>query len=88
LPRLSLLVSCCSAKQQVRVSTWIRFRWKSWRLVGHFCVEINMLATGTPSGVGVGMVPPIFLKVGDAVRVEVEGIGHIDNTVIPEPVGI
>ena len=41
LPRLSLLVSCCSTKQQVRVSTWVRFRWKSWGLVGHFCVEIN-----------------------------------------------
>ncbi|WP_306554064.1 hypothetical protein, partial [Acidovorax sp.] len=41
---LSLLVSCCSTKQQVRVSTWIRFGWKSWGLVGHFCVEINSVA--------------------------------------------
>ena len=45
----------------------------------------DVLATGTPSGVGVGMVPPVFLKAGDVVRVEVEGIGHIENTVIPEP---
>jgi len=41
LPRLSLLVSCCSTKQQARVSTWVRFGWKSRGLVGHFCVEIN-----------------------------------------------
>jgi len=49
LPRLSLLVSCCSKKQQVRVSTWVwvRFRWKSWGSVGHFCVEINMLDTSS-----------------------------------------
>ncbi|WP_462391270.1 hypothetical protein, partial [Acidovorax sp. Q11] len=44
LPRLSLLVSCCSTKQQIRVSTWVRFGWKSWGLVGHFCVEINRIA--------------------------------------------
>lgn len=48
----------------------------------------DVLATGTPSGVGIGMVPPCFLKVGDVVRVEVEGIGYIENTVIPEPVGV
>jgi 2-keto-4-pentenoate hydratase/2-oxohepta-3-ene-1,7-dioic acid hydratase in catechol pathway len=48
----------------------------------------DVLATGTPSGVGVGMVPPCFLKAGDVVRVEVEGIGHIENTIIPEPTGL
>ncbi len=48
----------------------------------------DVLATGTPSGVGVGMVPPCFLKVGDLVRVEVEGIGHIENTIVPEPLGL
>jgi len=48
----------------------------------------DVLATGTPSGVGVGMVPPCFLKAGDVVRVEVEGIGHIENTIVPEPAGL
>ncbi len=46
----------------------------------------DLLATGTPSGVGAAMVPPSFMKVGDVMRVEIDGIGHIENIVIPEPV--
>ncbi|NKJ49125.1 5-carboxymethyl-2-hydroxymuconate isomerase [Burkholderia sp. SG-MS1] len=45
----------------------------------------DVLATGTPSGVGIGMVPPRFLKVGDVVRIEIDTIGHIQNVVVPEP---
>ncbi|MGE0349478.1 hypothetical protein, partial [Hydrogenophaga sp.] len=41
LPRLSLLISCCTQKQQVRVSTWVSSGWKSPDLLGHFWVEIN-----------------------------------------------
>jgi len=40
----------------------------------------DVIATGTPAGVGMGMQPPSFLKAGDVVRVEIEGIGHIENT--------
>ena len=39
---------------------------------------------GTPSGVGVAMKPPSFMKVGDVVRVEIEKLGYIENTVVPE----
>lgn len=46
----------------------------------------DLLATGTPSGVGVAMQPPQFLKTGDVVRCEVDGIGAIENRVIA-PVG-
>ena len=46
----------------------------------------DLIATGTPSGVGAAMTPPSFLKVGDVMRVEIDGIGHIENLVIPEPV--
>ncbi len=46
----------------------------------------DLIATGTPSGVGAAMTPPSFLKVGDVMRVEIDGIGHIENIVIPEPV--
>ncbi|MBA4761815.1 fumarylacetoacetate hydrolase family protein [Sphingomonas sp.] len=42
----------------------------------------DLIATGTPEGVGVGMEPPCFLKPGDVVRCEVEGIGTIENHVI------
>ncbi|MGH7894796.1 MAG: fumarylacetoacetate hydrolase family protein [Candidatus Binatia bacterium] len=45
----------------------------------------DVVSTGTPSGVGGAMQPPRFLTVGDVVRVEIEGIGHIENRVIEEP---
>jgi 2-keto-4-pentenoate hydratase/2-oxohepta-3-ene-1,7-dioic acid hydratase in catechol pathway len=45
----------------------------------------DILATGTPAGVGGARVPPEYLKVGDVVRVEIEGIGFIENRVVPEP---
>lgn len=45
----------------------------------------DLIATGTPSGVGVAMKPPVFRQVGDVMRVEIEGIGHIENTVVMEP---
>ena len=41
----------------------------------------DILATGTPEGVGVGMEPKRFLQPGDVVRCEVEGIGAIENRV-------
>jgi 2-keto-4-pentenoate hydratase/2-oxohepta-3-ene-1,7-dioic acid hydratase in catechol pathway len=44
-----------------------------------------IISTGTPSGVGAAMNPPCFLKSGDVVRVEIEGIGWIENRVIDEP---
>ena len=44
-----------------------------------------MIATGTPGGVGMAMKPPRLLKVGDRVRVEIEGLGALDNPVIAEP---
>ncbi|MGH8478782.1 MAG: fumarylacetoacetate hydrolase family protein [Gammaproteobacteria bacterium] len=45
----------------------------------------DIVSTGTCSGVGVLMKPRGYLKIGDVVRVEVEGIGHIENPVIEEP---
>lgn len=41
----------------------------------------TIIATGTPSGVGMGMVPPVFLKSGDVVECEIEGIGVLKNTI-------
>ncbi len=42
----------------------------------------DIIATGTPSGVAVGMNPPAFLKTGDVMEAEVEGIGILRNTVV------
>ena len=44
----------------------------------------DILFMGTPGGVGAAMQPPSFMKAGDVVRVEIEKIGHIENTVAPE----
>ncbi|MBV8594430.1 MAG: fumarylacetoacetate hydrolase family protein [Caulobacteraceae bacterium] len=41
----------------------------------------DLIATGTPEGVGVGMQPQVFLKPGDVVRCEIDGIGVIENRV-------
>ncbi len=41
----------------------------------------DLIATGTPEGVGVGMEPPRFMQAGDVVRCEVDGIGAIENRV-------
>jgi 2-keto-4-pentenoate hydratase/2-oxohepta-3-ene-1,7-dioic acid hydratase in catechol pathway len=41
----------------------------------------DLLATGTPEGVGAAMVPPGFLQSGDVVRCEISGIGAIENRV-------
>jgi 2-keto-4-pentenoate hydratase/2-oxohepta-3-ene-1,7-dioic acid hydratase in catechol pathway len=41
----------------------------------------TVIAMGTPSGVGMGMDPPKFLKPGDVVRCEIDGIGVLENTV-------
>ena len=45
----------------------------------------DIVATGTPAGVGIGMKPPKLLQHGDVVRIEIEGIGEIENPVIDEP---
>jgi 2-keto-4-pentenoate hydratase/2-oxohepta-3-ene-1,7-dioic acid hydratase in catechol pathway len=39
----------------------------------------DVIATGTPAGVGLGMTPPTFLRAGDVVRIEIEGLGAIEN---------
>ncbi len=39
----------------------------------------DVIATGTPAGVGMGMKPPKYLRSGDVVRVEVDGLGYIEN---------
>lgn len=45
----------------------------------------DVISTGTPAGVGVFRQPPSFLHAGDAVRIEIEGIGVLENPVVDEP---
>jgi 2-keto-4-pentenoate hydratase/2-oxohepta-3-ene-1,7-dioic acid hydratase in catechol pathway len=41
----------------------------------------DVIATGTPAGVGMGMDPPRWLRAGDVVRIEIEGLGVLENPV-------
>lgn len=41
----------------------------------------DIIATGTPAGVGIGFDPPKYLQPGDTVRVEIDGIGALENQV-------
>jgi 2-keto-4-pentenoate hydratase/2-oxohepta-3-ene-1,7-dioic acid hydratase in catechol pathway len=45
----------------------------------------DLLVTGTPSGVGMAADPPRFLRPGDRMRVEIDGLGQLDNTVRARP---
>ena len=42
----------------------------------------DVIATGTPAGVGMGLSPPRYLLAGDVVRIEIEGVGAIENRVV------
>lgn len=45
----------------------------------------DVIPTGTPSGVVLGMDPRVWLKPGDAVRIAIEQVGEIENRVVAEP---
>lgn len=49
-------------------SQWYRFR------------PGDVVTTGSPSGVGIGRNPPVFMKAGDTVEIELEGVGTLKNT--------
>jgi len=44
----------------------------------------DVIFTGTSSGVGAARKPPVFLRAGDRVRVEIDEIGHIESEVVDE----
>ncbi|MCP3937552.1 MAG: fumarylacetoacetate hydrolase family protein [Actinomycetia bacterium] len=61
-----------------------------WTLIAYLSTAFTLLpgtiiATGTPEGVGVFRDPRRMLAAGERVRVEIDGIGAIDNPVITEP---
>ncbi len=59
------------------ISTIIETLTKSMTLL-----EGDIIATGTPSGVGIGFDPPKFLKSGDKIKISVDPIGILENDVI------
>ena len=44
--------------------------------------QFDLIATGTPSGVGMGMNPPTYLKPGDTVHLGVDGLGEQTQKII------
>ena len=46
----------------------------------------TVISTGTPHGIGGARTPPVFLRAGDTVTVEIDRIGALTNPVIAEPV--
>ncbi len=46
----------------------------------------DVVSTGTPAGVGASFDPPRWLRAGDTVRIDVEGVGVLENPVVDEPV--
>ncbi|HLK65812.1 MAG TPA: fumarylacetoacetate hydrolase family protein [Bryobacteraceae bacterium] len=44
----------------------------------------DLIATGTPPGVGFARKPPVYLKAGDEVSVKIEGLGELTNSVVAE----
>jgi 2-keto-4-pentenoate hydratase/2-oxohepta-3-ene-1,7-dioic acid hydratase in catechol pathway len=44
----------------------------------------DVIATGTPAGVGWSRKPPRFMQAGDVVEVEIEGIGTLRNPVVAQ----
>lgn len=44
----------------------------------------DVIATGTPAGVGFARTPPRFMQAGDLIEIEIEGIGILANTIVDE----
>ena len=44
----------------------------------------DVVITGTPAGVGYARKPPVFMKQGDTIEVEIEGVGLLSNPVVDE----
>jgi 2-keto-4-pentenoate hydratase/2-oxohepta-3-ene-1,7-dioic acid hydratase in catechol pathway len=43
----------------------------------------DVITTGTPPGVGMGMKPPVYLKAGDQMALGIEGLGEQRQVVVP-----
>ncbi|KJS35044.1 MAG: 5-carboxymethyl-2-hydroxymuconate isomerase [Hyphomonas sp. BRH_c22] len=80
----------CSVNGEVRQSSNTRHLiFNVWQQVAELSQAMTLepgdvIFTGTPGGVGGAMKPPQFLKPGDVVRCEVEGLGSIEATCRPE----
>jgi 2-keto-4-pentenoate hydratase/2-oxohepta-3-ene-1,7-dioic acid hydratase in catechol pathway len=61
-----------------------------WEMIEHLSTAFTLepgdiISTGTPAGVGMARRPPAWLRAGDTVRIEIDGIGALENPVVDEP---
>ncbi len=85
-----LAVSCTVGSERVQDANTAQMYFSVAEIISHcsnaFTLEPgDVIATGTPGGVGVFRDPPRFLGDGDRVSVEVEGIGRLENVCVVEP---
>lgn len=76
--------------QLVQDSTTDHLIFDCWQMVEHLSTAFTLepgdvISTGTPAGVGIARTPPLLLRDGMRVRIEIEGIGVLENPVIDEP---
>ncbi|MET0388052.1 MAG: fumarylacetoacetate hydrolase family protein [Polyangiales bacterium] len=80
----------CSVNEQPRQhSNTKHLVYDVWQQIEHLSSAMTLepgdiLFTGTPGGVGAAMNPRVFLKAGDVVRCEIEGLGAITATLVDE----
>lgn len=89
-PQSLTLVTRVNGEVRQRAST-AEMVFDCWDLVAHLSTAFTLepgdiISTGTPAGVGMAMKPPRWLRAGDVVSVEIEGIGVLSNPVAAERV--
>ena len=80
----SFAISCLVNGEVVQASNTKHLVFNVWDQIAHVSKAMtletgDLIFTGTPGGVGVAAKPPRFLKAGDVVRCEIEGLGAIEN---------
>jgi 2-keto-4-pentenoate hydratase/2-oxohepta-3-ene-1,7-dioic acid hydratase in catechol pathway len=80
---------CFVNGEQRQASNTSQLVFNIWQQIAHLSVGMTLeagdvLFTGTPGGIGAAMDPRQFLKAGDVVRCEVDGLGHIEGTMVAE----
>lgn len=85
----SLGLRCYVNGQQRQKSNTEHLVFNIWNQIEHLSIGMTLepgdcLFTGTPGGVGAAMDPRQFLQIGDIVRCEIDGLGHIEGTMVAE----
>jgi 2-keto-4-pentenoate hydratase/2-oxohepta-3-ene-1,7-dioic acid hydratase in catechol pathway len=85
----SLGLRCYVNGQQRQKSNTEHLVFNIWSQIEHLSTGMTLepgdcLFTGTPGGVGAAMDPRQFLQIGDIVRCEIDGLGHIEGTMVAE----